>query len=117
MLPLPPCKPLKNPLDLPEFRALVAQYLDLKDCCSCLRVSRDWFHDFAPSVWHTVDFTEDNSNYGEVAPEVLAKYGGFISQTVKITRLSDLEKLQHSAIKSLKLIGLVKYSYLYSATR
>ncbi|KAF9900750.1 hypothetical protein EC991_006923 [Linnemannia zychae] len=103
MKPKPPHNPPKNPLNLPEFRALVAQYLDRRDCRSCQCVSQDWFHDFTPFVWHTLDLSKDNDAFLKVTPEVVAKYGGFISHVVKITNHSDLVLLQHSAIKSLKL--------------
>lgn len=49
----------KHPLYLPEIRTLFASFLDLKDCPACVRVSRDWFNDFAGVVWHTVDLAED----------------------------------------------------------
>ncbi|KAF8943150.1 hypothetical protein BGZ47_005762, partial [Haplosporangium gracile] len=49
----------KNPLDLPELRALVATYFDRKDLVVCLRVSRDWLKDFVGPVWYTIDFVKE----------------------------------------------------------
>jgi hypothetical protein len=95
-----------NALDLSEIRTVVARYLDCQDCLSCMRVSRAWFQDFAPSVWHTIDFENDMTSFLSVSPQVLEKYGAFISKAINITDTDHLESLQHAKVNSLKTINV-----------
>ncbi|KAF8938495.1 hypothetical protein BGZ47_008553 [Haplosporangium gracile] len=69
-----------------------------------MRVSQDWFHDFVPSVWHTIDFDKDATAFSMVTPEILDKYGGFISEALNASSMEHLELLQHSKVDSLKTI-------------
>ncbi|KAF9539442.1 hypothetical protein EC957_005401 [Mortierella hygrophila] len=64
-------------------------------------VSHDWFHDFGPSVWHTIDFNKHTTAFAKVTPEVLHKYGGFISQTLNISALGHVQALQHVKVNSI----------------
>ncbi|KAG0296143.1 hypothetical protein BGZ97_004624 [Linnemannia gamsii] len=91
-----------NPLDLPEIRSHIARFLNCKDCLSCMRVSRDWSHDFAPYVWHTIDFAKDATAFGKVTTETLDKYGGLIAQILNIASAENLQALQHSKVDSIK---------------
>ncbi|KAG0308619.1 hypothetical protein BGZ97_013317 [Linnemannia gamsii] len=95
MQPTPVCRP-RNPLDLPEIRSQIALFLDRKNCLACMRVSRDWFHDFAPAVWHTVDFAKEATAFGKVTPGILDKYGGFIATALNLTTMGHVQSLQHS---------------------
>ncbi|KAF9538037.1 hypothetical protein EC957_007294 [Mortierella hygrophila] len=54
-----------SPLDLPEIRTHIAQYLDSSkhDLCSCVLVSRTWRTDFMPQLWHTIHFDSSLSYY------------------------------------------------------
>ncbi|KAK5820971.1 hypothetical protein F5H01DRAFT_339706 [Linnemannia elongata] len=54
-----------SPLDLPEIRTHIAQYLDSSkhDLCSCILVSRTWRTDFMPQLWHTIHFDSSLSYY------------------------------------------------------
>ncbi|KAG0320197.1 hypothetical protein BGZ97_000487 [Linnemannia gamsii] len=54
-----------SPLDLPEIRTHIAQYLDSNkhDLCSCILVSRTWQTDFMPQLWHTIHFDSSLSYY------------------------------------------------------
>ncbi|KAF9154794.1 hypothetical protein BG015_011976 [Linnemannia schmuckeri] len=96
--------PSKNALDLSEIRARVAFFLNRKDYLSCMRVSRDWFYDFAPPVWHTIDFAKDATAFSKVTPEILDKYGSFISEALNTSSAEHLQLLQHSKVDSLKTI-------------
>ncbi|KAF9146269.1 hypothetical protein BGX30_002525 [Mortierella sp. GBA39] len=90
-----------NPLDLTEIRVRVSSFLSRKDHLSCIRVCRDWFHDFAPLVWHTIDFDKDATAFAKVTPDVLDKYGGFVSQTLNISALGHIQSLQHVKVNSI----------------
>ncbi|KAH7034406.1 hypothetical protein BKA57DRAFT_476087 [Linnemannia elongata] len=103
---LVPNNPPNNPLDLPEIRTRVATFLKRKDCLSCIRVSRDWFHDFVPSVWHTIDFKTDAAAFTAVTPEVLEKYGGFIAQALDVEGPERLSALQHSRVDSIRTMDV-----------
>ncbi|KAF9121419.1 hypothetical protein BGW39_010553 [Mortierella sp. 14UC] len=91
-----------KPLDLPEIRTRIASFLSRKDCVSCMRVSRDWFFDFAPCVWHTIDFGNYSTAFSSLATNVLDKYASFISQTLNITELSHIQALQHYKVDSIQ---------------
>jgi hypothetical protein len=67
-------------------------------------VSRDWLLDFAPSVWHTIDFSKDANTFATVAPEVLDKYGDLISQILHITTEAQLEFLQSTSVDSIRVL-------------
>jgi len=43
-----------NPLDIPEIRSMVGQYLDRQDLARCVRVSKSWHASFVPLVWSTI---------------------------------------------------------------
>ncbi|KAK3833159.1 MAG: hypothetical protein JOS17DRAFT_94169 [Linnemannia elongata] len=110
---VPPNTP-NNPLDLPEIRARVAYFLNRKDCLSCIRVSRDWFHEFVPSVWHTVDFKKDAVAFTAVTPEILDKYGRFIAQVLYVESFESLSALQHSRVDSIRTMDIcLQGSWIY----
>ncbi|KAF8938496.1 hypothetical protein BGZ47_008554 [Haplosporangium gracile] len=101
--------PPTSPIELARIRGRIATFLDRKDALSCMCVSRDWFHDFVPSVWHTIDFAKDaiafaTIAFATIAPEVLDKYGDLICQVLNITTEDQLESLQSANVDSLKLI-------------
>ncbi|KAG0061310.1 hypothetical protein BGZ89_011576 [Linnemannia elongata] len=93
--------PSTKALDLPEVRVRVASFLLRKDCLPCMRVSRAWFQDFAPAVWRTLDFANDATAFAKVTPEVLDKYGGFVSQTLNISTFEHVQALQHVKVNSI----------------
>ncbi|KAK3810296.1 MAG: hypothetical protein J3Q66DRAFT_391411 [Benniella sp.] len=43
-----------NPLDIPEIRSMVGQYLGRSDLVRCLRVCKSWHALFVPLVWSTI---------------------------------------------------------------
>lgn len=91
-------------LDLSEIRSRIATFLDRKTCVSCMRVSRDWFKDFAPSVWHTIDCVNDDNAVSKFTPEILDKYGSFISEVLNIKFISNLRSIQHHKVNALEFI-------------
>ncbi|KAK3810286.1 MAG: hypothetical protein J3Q66DRAFT_405045 [Benniella sp.] len=42
-----------NPLDIPEIRSMVGQYLGRSNLARCLRVCKSWHASFVPLVWST----------------------------------------------------------------
>ncbi|KAF9127945.1 hypothetical protein BGW39_005456 [Mortierella sp. 14UC] len=102
-----------NPLDLSEIRTHVASSLTRKDCVSCMRVSRDWFQDFVGPVWRVVDFAKDFNVFSTIPPNVLDKYGGFISEALNIGSPDKLMALQHPRIDSIKTIDILIDNNLY----
>ncbi|KAK3830702.1 MAG: hypothetical protein J3R72DRAFT_495808 [Linnemannia gamsii] len=95
-----------NPFDLPEIRVLVARHLTRSDCRSCMRVSRDWFHDFAPAVWHTIDFSKDATAFSKISLDVLGKYAGFISQAINISEVKHIQSLRHFKVDSIQTMKI-----------
>ncbi|KAG0278357.1 hypothetical protein BGZ96_002413, partial [Linnemannia gamsii] len=87
------------PLDLPEFRTGIAQYLDIKDCVACMRVSKSWFKDLVREAWHTVDF-DYNESFTQVPPDIIAKYGHLIRKTANVFKLSHVSALRHPTVDS-----------------
>jgi hypothetical protein len=81
-----------------------------------MRVSRDWFKDFAPVVWRTIDFHNDGDDsdddslaseevpFCSVTPKVVEKYGRFIAQALNIRNLEHIQTLQNTNVDSLKTI-------------
>ncbi|KAF9090877.1 hypothetical protein BGX29_011255 [Mortierella sp. GBA35] len=96
----------RNPLDLSEIRTHIASFLNRKDCLSCMRVSRDWFHDFVKPVWHTVDCAKDTA-FVNVTSVVLDTYGGYISKVNNITTFANLQALQHGKVNSIKSMDII----------
>ncbi|KAK3810287.1 MAG: hypothetical protein J3Q66DRAFT_352697 [Benniella sp.] len=53
-----------NPLELPEIRSAVGQYLSRPDLARCLRVCKSWHASFVPLVWstaHIYSYPSDNN--------------------------------------------------------
>ncbi|KAG0274532.1 hypothetical protein BGZ95_009685 [Linnemannia exigua] len=89
-----------HPLDLPEVRSIIANFLSREDCTSCMRVNKDWFQDFAASVWHTIDFDKDYM-FANLAPSIIANYAHYIRHAIAIEDLEYVSALQHKSINSL----------------
>ncbi|KAI8348069.1 hypothetical protein B0O80DRAFT_463627 [Mortierella sp. GBAus27b] len=43
-----------NPLDIPEIRTLIVQFLTSTDLVCCLQVCKAWYEAYLPHVWSTV---------------------------------------------------------------
>lgn len=95
--------PSTHPLNLPEIRARISCFLRLKDCTSCMRVSRDWFKDFAPAVWRTIDFKDGDSN-ARGTSALVDKYGGLITHAFSISSLKHIQTLQHAKVNALQTV-------------
>ncbi|KAG0274530.1 hypothetical protein BGZ96_004292, partial [Linnemannia gamsii] len=98
----------KNPLDLPEIRALVASFLDHKDCLSCMCVSRDWFKDFVTGVWYSIDLAKD-TKFVDLSPQVINKYGHYIRQVSNILTYEDVKALMHPTLDSVTSISVTNH--------
>ncbi|KAF9123547.1 hypothetical protein BGW39_008888 [Mortierella sp. 14UC] len=68
-----------------------------------MRINKAWFHDFARSVWHTIDFAAKFSP--QVEPRTIAKYGELIRKALSVQKEEHLTLLRHSAVNSLCAIG------------
>ncbi|KAG0281532.1 hypothetical protein BGZ96_001099 [Linnemannia gamsii] len=68
-----------------------------------MRVSRDWFKDFAPVTWRTLDFCNGKGNIGGNSTTI-DKYGGFITHTLNISALEDILTLQHAKVNALQTV-------------
>ncbi|KAG0273085.1 hypothetical protein BGZ95_011115 [Linnemannia exigua] len=89
-----------HPLDVPEIRINIASFLSRKDCTSCMRVNTAWFKDFARSVWHTIDFDEDDC-FTKIPPKTFDKYGNLVREARNVVKEGQITTLRHSAINSL----------------
>ncbi|KAF9922836.1 hypothetical protein FBU30_007024 [Linnemannia zychae] len=92
-----------NPLEIPEIRVLIAKHLDRRDAVPCMRVSQDWFRDFAPVVWYEIDFSKRTPLY-YITSNVLQKYGSYIGRVCKVSTLQHLLFLQHSNVDSIRYL-------------
>ena len=72
-----------NPLDLPEIRSMVGQYLDRPDLARCSHVSWSWHASFVPLVWSTA-FIEPEPTHRNPSLEAFKRY----SQHLKELELS-----------------------------
>ncbi|KAF9154790.1 hypothetical protein BG015_011972 [Linnemannia schmuckeri] len=106
--------PSTIPLDLPEIRTRIASYLSRKDCISCMCVSRNWLQDFAPPVWHTIDFSKNMTAFAAVAPTALDKYGHLIAEVLNVKTSENLQTLQHSRVDSIRSMNVcIPSNWLY----
>ncbi|KAI9236667.1 MAG: hypothetical protein BYD32DRAFT_487905 [Podila humilis] len=55
-----------HPLDLHEIRSRIASSLGLKDLASCARVSQEWNSSFTPSLYSSIDLSEDGPSIESV---------------------------------------------------
>ncbi|KAF9348422.1 hypothetical protein BGX34_002495 [Mortierella sp. NVP85] len=51
-----------NPLDIPEIRSMVGQYLGRSNLARCLRVCKSWHASFMPLVWSTTKVWKETSS-------------------------------------------------------
>ncbi|KAG0049625.1 hypothetical protein BGZ83_005550 [Gryganskiella cystojenkinii] len=68
-----------SPVDLPEIRLYMAEFLPREDLVSCVRVCRRWHSSFLPFLWHTINL-EPGWQESPTSPPglVLAKNAHFI---------------------------------------
>jgi hypothetical protein len=72
-----------------------------------MRVSHDWFLDFARPVWHTIDFSKDATAFSKVSSATIGKYGGFISEVLEITNSKNVQALQHAKVDSIQSLRIL----------
>ncbi|KAG0369976.1 hypothetical protein BGX24_002218, partial [Mortierella sp. AD032] len=90
-----------HPLDVPEIRTNIASFLCRRDCTSCMRVNKAWYKDFACSVWHTIDFDENDDSFTKITPSTFAKYGHLIREARNVVKEEQIATFRHAAINSL----------------
>lgn len=89
-----------RPLDLSEIRTRIALFLSNAERLSCMRVNKAWFKDFAASIWHTIDF-DDDQTFPLPAPDTIAKYGHLIRSVNYIAKEEHLLLFQQLAVNLL----------------
>ncbi|KAG0358012.1 hypothetical protein BGZ54_000089, partial [Gamsiella multidivaricata] len=95
-----------NPLELPELRAHISRYISPSTASICARVSKDWSKDFAPQVWHTLDFQMfDNKDAPDV--KVFNKYGHHIRVVKHLQTAFKMSLLQSSSVSNLESLDLI----------
>ncbi|KAK3810303.1 MAG: hypothetical protein J3Q66DRAFT_443818 [Benniella sp.] len=69
-----------NPLDIPEIRSMVGQYLGRPDLTRCLRVSKSWHASFVPLVWSAISVREEiwGADAGNPPPEVFLRHSHYL---------------------------------------
>ena len=68
-----------NPLDLPEVRSMVGQYLRQPDLARCSRVCRSWHASFVPLVWSTA-FIEPEPTHRNPSLEAFKRYSHHLKE-------------------------------------
>ncbi|KAF9188147.1 hypothetical protein BGZ51_000714 [Haplosporangium sp. Z 767] len=48
----------RNPLDLPELRMIIRQFMNKKTLAACVLVSKAWYKAFVPFLWETIKLGE-----------------------------------------------------------
>ncbi|KAF9922115.1 hypothetical protein FBU30_007804 [Linnemannia zychae] len=95
----------RNPLDLPELRQKVCQYITIKDAFSCIIVCKAWTADFIPIIWHLVDLVEQ-PNFVNLSPDIISKYGCHIKIIDTINNIEGASLINNPAINNLKELAV-----------
>jgi len=66
-----------RPLEIPELRHHVAQFLERRELTACALVSRDWHRSFVPYVWQSLDIVSQFNDY-EISAAVFQKHSSYI---------------------------------------
>ncbi|KAF9111593.1 hypothetical protein BGX27_004683 [Mortierella sp. AM989] len=93
------------PLQLPELRSRIGQFLSRNDLVACSQVCKDWTNDFSYLLWHTIDFDVhmrfiENSHHG------ITRHGHRIRVVQNLQELEQLEILQHSSVCRLQSLSV-----------
>ncbi|KAI8598856.1 hypothetical protein EDD21DRAFT_406494 [Dissophora ornata] len=102
---LPPSLISENPLNIPELRALIAQYTPVHDAIACAQVCKDWTDDFTARVWSNIDF-EVHFGHRKLDPQAIRKYGHLIRVIKNLENGNDLDLLQCSTVSNLQTLKL-----------
>ncbi|KAF9175084.1 hypothetical protein BGX21_001070 [Mortierella sp. AD011] len=97
---------LTNPLDITWIRSKIAQYVTLRDALSCILVCKDWFEDFIPSIWHTIDF-KTQEKFTRLASEVISEHGHHIRVIKNLQSSLQLQCIQNSKVCKLRDLSIV----------
>ncbi|KAF9123323.1 hypothetical protein BGW39_009108 [Mortierella sp. 14UC] len=97
--------PTTRPLSLPEIRIRIAQFLEIKDCISCMCVSRDWSNDFVWRIWYKVDFSKER-HLAALNPNMLYIHGALIKQVSHLSTFEHVRALQHPRVDSIRSLDV-----------
>ncbi|KAF8924733.1 hypothetical protein BGZ58_001507 [Dissophora ornata] len=94
-----------TPLDLPEIRLNVANYLSRHDAVQCIQVSRIWHQTFLPFVWEEVEIRGGNVGSNPQGPtvEVLQRYCDMVLNLDIQEKVDARYTLNYSKLRSLSL--------------
>ncbi|KAG0044634.1 hypothetical protein BGZ83_010149 [Gryganskiella cystojenkinii] len=78
---------MSSPLDLPEVRSLIAEYLTQSDHARCAQVCWDWYQTFHILVWDEIMLTDKNSwrfdtNTRPLDPKILVRHSTRVRKLV-----------------------------------
>ncbi|KAF9193296.1 hypothetical protein BGZ50_007556 [Haplosporangium sp. Z 11] len=101
-----PISSANNPLNLPEIRMEVSQYVSAHDAVSCALVSREWAKDFIHRVWHTIDF-DVCKRQSRLDPTTIGKYGHLIQVVRNLTKQSQIKVLACASVSGLSELEII----------
>ncbi|KAI8348100.1 hypothetical protein B0O80DRAFT_186879 [Mortierella sp. GBAus27b] len=92
-----------NPLEIPEIRIIVAQFLSQSDLARCLRVSKPWYNSFLPHLWSTVAIAELLPN---PTAEALSHHRLLVKHLLYHTSVwSQYKSIEYPNLKHLTVFG------------
>ncbi|KAG0299172.1 hypothetical protein BGZ98_010289 [Dissophora globulifera] len=95
----------RTPFDLPELRLRISRFAAIKDAISCSQVCKEWTHDFAGAMWHTVDFRV-HKRFAALKRETIKKYGHHIRVVKGLVAPVDVAALQCSTVCSIRSLAM-----------
>ncbi|KAG0315746.1 hypothetical protein BGZ99_007276 [Dissophora globulifera] len=95
----------RTPFDLPELRLRISRFAAIKDAISCSQVCKEWTHDFAGAMWHTVDFRV-HKRFAALKRETIQKYGHHIRVVKGLVAPVDVAALQCSTVCSIRSLAM-----------
>ncbi|KAF9917047.1 hypothetical protein BX616_002069 [Lobosporangium transversale] len=95
----------RNPLDTPEIRVRVVQYLSMEDIINCSQTCKAWNNEFAAHIWHTIDL-KSQPKVKELHYKSVAKNGNHIRIIKNIRKRSELVIFQDPRINKLSQLTL-----------
>ncbi|KAG0300520.1 hypothetical protein BGZ98_009122 [Dissophora globulifera] len=96
---------LRTPLDIPELRAQIRQFVSIADAVACSQVCKDWTDDFTSVVWHTIDFGV-HETFRALDPQVVTRNGHRIRIIRRLQNALDISALQNDSICNLVLLSI-----------
>ncbi|KAF9930121.1 hypothetical protein FBU30_000871 [Linnemannia zychae] len=88
------------PLDLPELRHRISQFVAIKDALSCALVCKAWSADFIFVIWRTVHLMEQ-PKFALLSTDIISKYGHHIRVVIGMDRDKQIYLLNNPAVNGL----------------